>query len=204
MSRLVQVFAKLPTPGYCKTRLIPAIGAQRAARWHAGQVRRVATEACSVAETELWLASAYPGALRGQALVRQLCIPGRHACQVRRQLGMDLGARMHLAIRRGLSRARSVVLVGTDAPELDRAYLDEAFARLQSGADVVFGPTLDGGYCLIGCRRVVPGLFRAMPWGQAKVLSRSRRRLLGTELAFSELAVLRDIDTPGDWFGRGG
>ncbi|NJL28917.1 MAG: DUF2064 domain-containing protein, partial [Thermoanaerobaculia bacterium] len=62
--------------------------------------------------------------------------------------------------------------MGSDHPELDAARVEEAFARLATGADVVLGPSEDGGYYLIALApgAVVPELFTGVPWSTSGVL----------------------------------
>ena len=80
------------------------------------------------------------------------------------QTGDDLGERMKLAFLRCFSEgARSVVLIGSDIPDLPARIVDEAFRALDEN-DAVIGPAADGGYYLIGFKRdtfngnVFPGI----------------------------------------------
>ncbi|MCB1698686.1 MAG: TIGR04282 family arsenosugar biosynthesis glycosyltransferase, partial [Halioglobus sp.] len=113
------------------------------------------------------------------------------------QRGADLGQRMHNALRVGLARYRQVVLVGSDCPGIDRAYLVQALAALEQ-AEVVLGRAEDGGYVLIGARRVCRAMFEGIPWGSAGVLAATTGRLRQLGLDWVELPALADIDRPGD------
>ncbi|MGH7823070.1 MAG: TIGR04282 family arsenosugar biosynthesis glycosyltransferase, partial [Candidatus Binatia bacterium] len=102
------------------------------------------------------------------------------------QSGGDLGRRMARAMGEAFRRgAASVVLVGSDLPHLAPARVAEAFGRLEAGADLVLGPARDGGYYLIGARRVPP-VFSGIPWGGPLALGRTlavaRRRRLAVDL----------------------
>ena len=63
-------------------------------------------------------------------------------------------------------------------PVLTRAHAREAEAVLRGGADVVFGPALDGGYWMVGLSRPSPDLFDlGGDWGGAggaRALARAR------------------------------
>ena len=73
----------------------------------------------------------------------------------------DLGERMARAFARVLARHGRALLIGTDAPRLDAAYLRAAAARAARGTDAVFGPALDGGYTLVGLQRAGARAVRA-------------------------------------------
>ena len=104
------------------------------------------------------------------------------------QVGADLGARMSRLLSDLLAEGYAgAIAVGTDTPTLPTAYLVEACEALRSGAaDVVLGPSEDGGYYLIGLGAPAPELFVNVPWSTATVyaetLARARasgRRIVG-------------------------
>jgi rSAM/selenodomain-associated transferase 2/rSAM/selenodomain-associated transferase 1 len=110
----------------------------------------------------------------------------------------DLGQRMERAMSRAFAQGkRRVVLIGTDCPALSSAHLRQAFSLLR-GADAVIGPALDGGYYLLGLRRMHAGIFTQMPWGGDQVFSRTRERLCRAGFSVRELPPLGDVDTPSD------
>lgn len=170
----VLVFARAPRAGHVKTRLIPLLGEQGAARLHARLLRRTLATAkdSSLGPVELWM--------------------------TRRQRGADLGARMHDAFVRSLRRADRVVLVGSDCPVLRGSDLRRAARWLAGGADAVFAPAEDGGYALIALRRVSPRLFEGIDWGSAKVMSQTRERLAALGWRWRELPEVWDVDRPQD------
>ena len=184
--------AKAPVAGLAKTRLIPALGAEGAARL----AQRLLEETMAQARAA------------GLGRVELCCTPddqhpafaaqqARGGVRLTLQGPGDLGARMNLALSRGLAQAERVVLIGTDAPCLDAAYLQAASAAL-AGSDAVLGPAADGGYVLIGLRRPAPQLFERMPWSTAQVLALTRSRLAESGLRWTELTTLADIDEPPD------
>jgi uncharacterized protein len=114
------------------------------------------------------------------------------------QRGDDLGARMRHAMNEALSAgAESVVLIGSDLPALPATYITEAFDILDS-CDLVFGPTEDGGFYLVGGRRTVPDVFSDIDWSGSMVLrevvSQAHRQQLTVGLA----REWWDIDRPED------
>jgi len=81
-----------------------------------------------------------------------------------RQLGADLGARMHHALGAELTTpSHPVVLIGSDCPGYDRCFLNQAFLVL-ADKDAVLGPALDGGCVLIGVKWLDARLFADIPW----------------------------------------
>lgn len=110
----------------------------------------------------------------------------------------DLGERMLRAAGRALRDYRAVVIVGSDCPGYDPAYLREARDRLRSDTDVVVGPAVDGGYVLIGLRRIVPGIFAEIDWGRSTVLDAQRRNLRRLGMNWVEMPARRDVDRPED------
>ena len=189
--RCLQVFARPPVAGQVKTRLIPALGPTGATTVYR-RLLGIALDAgvrAAAHRRELWLATT------DDDPPPDLPAADRFTCF--RQRGDDLGARMYNALADGLERADRVVLTGSDCPELDAAYIDAAFAALRD-SDAVLGPTRDGGYVLIGLRRLHQDLFRDIAWSTSTVFDTTARRLDRLGWTWSGLATLRDIDEPAD------
>jgi rSAM/selenodomain-associated transferase 1 len=174
MRTSVIVFAREARAGRVKTRLIPLLGAEGAARLHARLVARAlaTARAARLGTVERW--------------------------GLRRQRGADLGARMHHAFARTLRRTRRVILIGADCPVLRPRDLRRAARWLAGGADAVFAPAEDGGYALIGLRRVSPRLFEGVAWGGAQVMAQTRARLAALGWRWRELPTVWDVDRPED------
>lgn len=186
------IMAKAPVPGRVKTRLIPALGAERAAVLHAGLLRwtgRTMLRA-NLCPVQIWCApnTNYPEFLDLE----------QRGAVLKVQCRGDLGARMAHAAREAIETAHQVVIVGTDCPVLDPTYVKHAIAALINGNDAVVGPAEDGGYCLLGLSRIDDELFRDMPWGGERVLNETRRRLDRLRWRWRELPVLWDVDRPQD------
>jgi uncharacterized protein len=193
---LLIVFAKAPVAGFAKTRLIPALGELGAAELakrmlghavaQALQARLGAVELCCAPDSR-------------HAAFREFA--ASHGVELSDQGQGDLGQRMARALERGLRHHDKALLIGTDAPALNAAVLQCAAAALDTH-DAVFAPALDGGYVLVGLRRVcgarLPDIFSAMPWSTPQVMPLTRERLRRQGIAFTELAALHDIDDPAD------
>lgn len=187
----ILVFARAPVPGRCKTRLVPALGRTGAAALHRRLVRRtLAAAAASGHPVELWCA---PDAAHGFfAACRR-----DHGVRLRRQPAGDLGRRMALALARALREDAAAVLVGSDCPEFTPADFRDAVAAL-ARADCVLQPSGDGGYVLIGARRLERRALAGIAWSSGRELGQTRRRMARMRLSWFELVPLRDLDTPAD------
>jgi rSAM/selenodomain-associated transferase 1 len=190
------VFAKPPVAGLVKTRLAASIGSDAALRVYRDlllrtlRVAALARRAGIVSEVEMWAApEAPPGALASWG--------EQHGFALRTQRGADLGERMAHAASVSLAQGAPAIIIGTDAPDLDVAYLARASAALQSN-DAVVGPAEDGGYVLIGVSRELP-IFTGVPWSTPQVLARTRERLAGAGARWTELPTTWDVDTADDY-----
>lgn len=189
---LIIQFAREPVVGEVKTRLIGQLTARQACDLHCELVRTTCHTlvTAAVADVELAVAGA-----TGDSLFRQCLALG--VDRITRQCGRDLGERMYNALVDGLARYERVLLVGSDCPGIDSPYLARALRELDH-APVVLGPAEDGGYVLIGARKIEPAVFRGVKWGTAKVFADTVSRLDRLGLRWRELPVLADIDRPAD------
>lgn len=187
----VLVFSRAPQPGGAKTRLIPRLGAWGAARLQARLTRRAVqtARAAGVGAVELHVTPA-----RGHAFFRML---GKEV-PVRNQKGGHLGERMHAAAETALRRHRAVIIIGSDCPSLRSQDLRQAARWLCGGCDAVLAPAEDGGYALIGLRKVSPDIFEDIAWGAADVYSRTTANLAARGYHWRALRTVWDIDRPED------
>jgi uncharacterized protein len=187
------VMAKAPVAGYAKTRLIPALGAAGAARLAARLLDYTLDQARAAQLGTVTLACAPDAQHAAFAAQAQ-----RGGVVLTEQAGGELGARMQrqfrLAFEAGATR---VIVIGTDAPALDAALLRRA-AHALAEEDAVLVPAVDGGYALIGLRRLLPSIFEAMPWSTPAVMALTRERLVQAAVRHTELAPVHDIDETAD------
>lgn len=191
-SALFIQFARSPVAGEVKTRMIPALGARAACQLHSELV-------CWTSRT---LVNAGLGPVR-LAVAGDTLHPLFQQCrdigvaEVVPQSGTDLGERMFVALRDALKRFERVILVGSDCPGLDAAYLAQALDSLQQ-VPVVLGPAKDGGYVLIGARQVSREMFAAIDWGSSLVYAQTLERLQDIDCDWASLPAKVDIDRPED------
>ncbi|HEY6131598.1 MAG TPA: TIGR04282 family arsenosugar biosynthesis glycosyltransferase [Halioglobus sp.] len=192
-TRLLIQFARAPQVGHVKTRMLTHLSASRACDVHC--------------ELTLWTCRQLLDSKLGNvelsvtgdtqhALFRQCRAMGVKG--VEQQRGADLGERMYNALQRGLTQYASVILVSSDCPGIDPAYLRQAVVALQS-APIVLGPATDSGYVLIGAARAITSdIFADIPWGSDKVYETTVTALSQAGLEWAELPGLTDIDRPED------
>lgn len=187
------IFAKAPVPGQVKTRLATRYSAIGAARWYKTMVHHTLDKVVSAQLCPVELCCAPDSAHGFFSACRY-----RYGVTLRRQYGIDLGQRMHYALRDALRQSQYAILIGTDCVSLTADDLSTALSELQSGKQAVLGPAVDGGYLLIGLRQPQAALFRGISWSTSSVLAATRRRLQLLELDWSELEPRWDVDRPED------
>jgi rSAM/selenodomain-associated transferase 1 len=187
------IMAKLPEAGAVKTRLSPPLTAAQAADL-----------ARAFLLDTIELARAVPGVRTvlaySPASAREAMRALAGDLELLPQRGVDLGARMQNALADLLARGHDAALViGTDLPGLPVAWVREAAERVAHPAiDLIVGPGEDGGYYLIGMKRLHAALFEAMPWSTPSVLGETMRRAEVAGLHTVLLPRWSDVDTPAD------
>jgi len=182
------IFFKSPIPGSVKTRLIPAVGAEGAARlaeaflldtWAA--VHQLPWAKAIVATTG--------------SMANSMKFPAD--AQLWSQGEGDLGERLERVLGRALLGSHFAIALGADSPGLPARLLEQARAALDS-SDAVLGPCEDGGFYLIGLRRCPPGLLVGIPWSQPETHVRTLSRLRQAGFKVHILEPWFDVDRPED------
>jgi hypothetical protein len=188
----IVIFAKAPLAGLAKTRLIPALGAQGAARLAAALLEHAVAQALAsgVGPVELCVTPAPTDPL-WSGLAPQATLNWSD------QGDGDLGERMARAARRTLEAGEPVLLMGTDCPDLTAGHIREAAASL-TAADATLVPAFDGGYVLLGLNRFDASLFAGIAWSTASVAQVTRARVEQLGWSLQTLPALHDIDDPAD------
>ncbi len=181
---LVLVICKAPRKGHVKTRLAATVGDDAAYHMYAAMMAHVFSE---LARTNVEVLPVVDGP-------RELVQAGTIQPLVQR--GDDLGERIINALVDAPASER-VLVIGTDMPFIDADLIASAESALDV-ADVVIGPCVDGGYYLIGMRRVHEELFEGIPWSTADVLASTIGRCAELGLTPHLLPLLRDVDTLDD------
>jgi rSAM/selenodomain-associated transferase 1 len=162
---IVCIFAKPPEPGSVKTRLIPELGPERAAELAeafledtVAMVRTLDWAECIIAATAMF--------------ARRYFKPE----EVWLQSEGDLGERLEKVLRLALKRRPIVLAIGADSPGLPAAYLESARQALTT-ADAVLGPSIDGGFYLIGLKDCPVGVLEEIQWSHSTTLAATVAKL---------------------------
>ncbi len=114
------------------------------------------------------------------------------------QQGTDLGERMEFAFKNIFAEHyENVIIVGSDCFELTSEIIDNAFSLLEKN-DIVIGPAKDGGYYLLGMKKMHSSIFKNVNWSTHEVFEKTMQKIKSLDLKVSLLPVLRDIDTVHD------
>lgn len=189
MKQALIIFAKNPEAGKVKTRLAATLGNEEALAIY----RQLLSHTVSVTE---------------DLTVHKFVFYSSHIDQndvwdskkyyKEIQQGNDLGERMQHAVgsifQKGYDK---VVIIGTDCPGLSAEIIINAFAYLQSH-NLAIGPAEDGGYYLLGMKKMHRELFDGILWSTSTVLSTTMKKATALQITYSLLPVLQDVDEEKD------
>jgi hypothetical protein len=193
------IFTRYPEPGNVKTRLVPFLGKEEAARLHRLLAERIIARVLTLEEMRpVRISLHYTGSTRSRMeewLGRRILLEEQSGSDVGRRMDASLGA----ACARGTART---VLIGTDCPAMSPGLLARALDRLRT-RQVVLGPAWDGGYYLVGVNRTLdPGqrrlLFEDIDWGTPGVYHQTVQKIMRAGIPFTVVSTLNDIDRPED------
>jgi uncharacterized protein len=191
MSTAALLMLKAPRPGFVKTRLAAAIGAEEACDAYRAMVERQISEI----PTGWAKVAHFAPSDAGEEMMRWL----GSGCQYREQVDGDLGARMDAAVcaarKAGFARA---VLLGGDCPWLTRELLLQSEREL-ANYDLVIGPAMDGGYYLLGLNAGVEPPFAGIDWSTERVFAQTLNRAKESGARVCLLPKLEDVDEVGAW-----
>jgi len=189
LDRALIIFAKAPLKNMVKTRLKGYLSEDERLKLYTWLLERIIKETNNEKLYRTFIAYTPPGTERYFLSYGHECFP---------QTNGNLGERMKKAFKeifeRGFTKA---IICGVDIPDLTGEIIKEAFSRLERH-DLVFGPTYDGGYYLIGMRSPVKDVFSSVRWSTEWTLSDSLKKAEILGLRVYLLRILRDIDRPED------
>ncbi len=186
---LLLLFLREPVKGKVKTRLAAGLGDTEALAIYTRLLTHTMRESASLdVHKQAWYADA--------PVVND--VASSFGFEQRHQRGNDLGERMNNAFDKGFAEGYSpVIIIGSDLPGMHAQLLSEAFTALHTH-DTVLGPTVDGGYYLLGLNAPLPALFQHKQWSTSTVFSDSASDLVMHGRTCHLLPILRDVDTVED------
>ncbi len=216
--QIIILFVKYPQRGRVKTRLARTLGDEAAVHIYRQLVEHLirllrgldVDEICisfdpveKQDEVENWIRPLWRQA--GKDLLAGGLAGKTPELVFRAQCEGDLGKRLESGFAAAFSETgkagglgMQVIAIGSDCIEIDGETFQQSWAALQR-EDLVFGPTFDGGYYLIGMNALHPELFRGIPWSSERTLRASLQ--VARELALTEVLLDKkhDIDNEEDW-----
>jgi rSAM/selenodomain-associated transferase 1 len=194
MRQALAITAKAPRPGTVKTRLRPLLSDLDAAELYGCFLEDTLALAEAIPGIEIIISytpagdESYFGGINSRA--RRLIV----------QRGEALGDRLYNAFEDLFGEGfDSVAMMNADSPTLPRDYVARAFEELRRRGDrAVLGPADDGGYYLVGLKRLHRRIFEQIPWSSNRVLAVTleRAREIGLEVAL--LPSWYDVDGPDE------
>ncbi len=190
--RCLIIFAKEPIRGRVKTRLAKTLGEESILSLYKAFIKDTLLIAKSVkAEKKILAYESFGGAPEYLNEISE-------GFSLYEQKGCDLGERMSNAFDYAQKLgSSSTVIIGSDSPTLPAHFIEEAFEKLGK-ANVVFGPSNDGGYYLIGVAGCCDGLFEDVVWSSEDVLKKTFHNAEYMEKTVSFLKSWYDIDVIDD------
>jgi len=183
------IFVKKPEIGKVKTRLAASIGDIKALEVYQKLLKRtfVVTQPLAldkfvyytpeIVHDDIWNDDLYFKALQTEG---------------------ELGNRMQTAFEeRYKAGYQRVCIIGSDCYQLSSQLLEQAYHKLEEH-DVVIGPSTDGGYYLLGMKKLIPEFFANKPWSTDKVLEMTVADAKQQHLSCFLLPELTDVDREED------
>ncbi len=187
MNHLI-IFVKNPIKGTAKTRLAKTIGEEEAHKVYLellDHTRKIATEA-----------NCHKNLFYNKYIDEEDAWPNDTFNKKLQQEG-NLGFKMQSAFKEIFGQitenVQKVIIIGSDCGDLDSQTINQAFDELEK-ADLVIGPAEDGGYYLLGMKKMCNEIFEEMPWSTEKLLKLTLKKIQSLGLSVKLLKQLNDID----------
>lgn len=191
MNKALILFTRVPIPGQTKTRLMPFLNGEECADLHSCFVKDIYEKAkCVDADLFVFYTPKDEKERLTSILDREaVCLP---------QYGKDLGERMKHAIGIVLRMGyESVVLIGTDIPQIHPETMRNAFDSLEE-KEIVIHPTFDGGYYLIGMKKEYESIWQIERYGTNTVIYDTLQHMRAERLSTAVGQMYYDVDDKED------
>lgn len=190
MENALIIFVRKPELGKVKTRLAATIGDENALKVYNDLLSHtcIITKGLSVDKYAFYSEQA-----TGEDLW------SKNGFHRKEQEGIELGKKMENAFENlGNEGYEKIIIIGSDCFELEESLIREAFDQLDKN-DVVIGPANDGGYYLLGMKKIYSFLFRNKKWSTDSVCNDTLQDIHEHNLSCYQLPVLTDVDTEEDY-----
>jgi rSAM/selenodomain-associated transferase 1 len=187
------MFIRTPEAGRVKTRLQRNLGSARTLRTYKSFIIETLKRCDALGGVHKFL-GCFPTA-RDRFITR---ISRTHGLDLFHQVGRDLGEKFINAFHDRFNEGyKKVVIIGSDSPTIPVEYIRRAYRELEKN-DFVLGPCTDGGYYLVGAKKISERIFRGIPWDSQQVLNITLDKLHANKVRYSLLPFWYDIDDISD------
>jgi rSAM/selenodomain-associated transferase 1 len=191
MNYAVIIMTKVPIAGTVKTRLQPLLSPKECAELAVAFLRDTVNKARVVCNKTIVAFSPFDKQSELEKILKSEYFYVA-------QKGVNLGEKIFNAFRFAFeNNSDSVVMIGTDSPTFPADFIESAFDNLKS-ADAVLGKTADGGFYLIGLRRLQKEIFENVEWSTAKTFEQIKQNITHLNYKLQEIPSWYDIDEPED------
>jgi len=194
--------ARAPEAGRVKTRLAATLGDERATAIYCDLLKNVSANLIPAAKKLPDVEIVFYWFVEPEAAIEQMKQEYPGFDEYVRQSSGDLGQRMKQALTTLLRKHPHAALIGADIPDISAEHIAQTFSALEDhdeDIDVVFGPTHDGGYYMIGVNSPYGALFDAIPWSSSDTLQKSLAACERARLCYHLLEPLGDLDVLQDF-----
>lgn len=186
------VMTKAPRAGQVKTRLVPPLTHDEAAQLNS----------CFLHDTASAISNAAPEAARGIAVYTPLGAEAVYAdilplnFELIPQRGEGFGERLYFAAEDLFKCGfESVCLIDSDSPTVPAESFAQAVELLRLPGDrIVLGPSDDGGYYLIGLKKLHREVLERIEWSTERVFDQTLQRASEIGVEVKLLPMGYDID----------
>lgn len=187
---LLIIFAKNPTLGNVKTRLANTVGNEKAlAIYHLLLTHSIEVTSTLLMDKVVYYSDFIDTEDKWDNAIYKKDI----------QKGAGLGERMQNAFDKGFKDGyEHICIIGTDNLEINTEIIENGFESLNT-YDITIGPAHDGGYYLLGMKKLHKDLFENKTWSTSSVFNTTITDLKKLNLSYTLLPILNDIDTEEDW-----
>jgi rSAM/selenodomain-associated transferase 1 len=190
---IVLFFCRAPDQGKVKTRLARQIGEEKALQVYSYLLDLNLSLVSDIQFAEVGIVTTKPDHAYFKSWQQ-------FGLEIAMQVGDGLGEKLANAFSAALKKAEKVILLGTDSPDMSVDHLRHASDALNDH-DAVITPVQDGGYILIGLKRLESGLFENIDWSTERVFQQTISAMETAGLKFAVMETLRDVDEPEDLEG---
>ena len=183
------LFAKTPIPNFSKTRLINPFTAEQAAEFYSASLKDIFNTMHRSSNFDLWIAIA------PENFDKNLFPLNTDSINNFFQTGDDLGIRMLNAFDELFKKGyKKIAIIGSDFPHIPVDAIKQTFNDLDS-YELVIGPAIDGGYYLIGSKKLYESIFKDINWSTEKVYQQTIDKAKQNNISVKNLQEEYDVDT---------